>query len=399
MEQEKKVYRRGGSPVPRFAPGRPGALLLLFLGALFGFALVNLLWPKRTVSELENRRLAALPAFSAASLANGRFAGGLAGYMQDQVAGRDGLLWLESFVRAAGLQNAGEGGILLGKDGWMFTEQFTVSDSAKKQLERNLSAVEQFAAAQSVTFLLAPSAAVIYPEALPAGAPMIDESAMLDDIFARVGAAGANVLDLRDAFAAKKGEYLYYKTDHHWTTQGARLAYEQFCALRGLTPFDTATAQAIEVPDFYGTHYSPTRRWNVQPDTLTYYDLPCRQTVYEVKGEAQFGAGTEGPLMETEKLTGRDKYGAFLGGNNGYTVIKGSGRGSVLVIKDSYANCFVPFLTANYETVGVVDFRGYAYNPASLIEQQGYDEVLILYNFQTFIADTGVVNLIRPSTL
>ncbi len=399
MEEKKTVYRRTASPAGR--PERPGALLVLFCAMLFGFALLNLFWPKRQVSELENRRLAGAPAFSAANLSNGRWTAGLGSYMQDQVPGRDALLWLESAARAVGLQQAGEGGILLGRDGWMFTEQFAVSDTVTGQLERNLAAVEQFTAQQAVpvTFLLAPSAAVIYPEMLPAGAPMIDEGAMLDDIFAHVQAAGASVLDLRGEFTANKADYLYYKTDHHWTTQGAYLAYRQFCALRGLAPFDADAAQRVEVPGFYGTHYSATRRWNVQPDTLWYYPLPYQETVYEVTGEAQFTPKSTGPLVAEEKLAGRDKYGAFLGGNNGYTTIEGSGEGSILVVKDSYANCFVPFLTENYKKIGVVDFRGYSYGPDSLIRQEGYDEVLILYNFQTFIADTGVVNFARPSTL
>lgn len=394
QNEPKKVYRAK----PQKAE-KPGALLGLFLIALFSFTVINAVWPKRTASELENRRLAAFPTLTVDGLLSGKWGAAFGTWMQDQVAGRDGLLWLESAVRDIGLQRAEEGGILLGKDGWMFTKQF--DPAAGTNLARNVGAVCDFAGKHpgKVTFLLAPSAAVTYPEELPLAAPMVDENAALDGIFAQVQDAGANVLDLRGTFAAHKDEYLYYKTDHHWTTLGAYRAYEQFCALRGLKPFDAAAAESRTVPDFYGTHYSSTRRWNVRTDTITWYPLDNAMTVYKVNGEADFSPASTGPMVDESKLQTRDKYAAFLGGNNGYTTIEGGGKGSILVVKDSYANCFVPFLTANYQKIGVVDFRGYAYGLDSLIEKEGYDEVLILYNYQTFVADGDAVNFARPTTL
>ena len=376
--------------------------LLLILGAVgvFGFSLVNLVFPKRDQLELENRKAAQLPAFSVSALLDGSWQSGFARWMQDQFALRD--VWVNT-QRAADeivFQKVEEGGILLGKDHWMFTKLFTVDDATQKQLAKNVQAVSDFAAAHpgKVTFLLAPSASVIYPEELPTGAPMADENAMLDDIFTTVG-QNASVLDLRPTFTADKNEYLYFKTDHHWTPDGAYRAYQQFCTLKNLTPFDCNVYTKITVPDFYGTHYSATRRWNAQADSFSYYDLPNQMTVYKVNGEADYEpVKTEG-LMNLAKLDTRDKYGAFLDGNNGYSVIEGNGTGSILVVKDSYANSFIPYLTANYAKIGVVDFRGLAYGLDSTIEKEGYDQILILYNFQTFISDNKVIYLDRPTTL
>ena len=390
----KVVYRKekkSRSPYP-----------LLILGAVvvFGFSLVNLVFPKRDQLELENRKAAQLPAFSVSALLDGSWQSGFARWMQDQFALRD--VWVNT-QRAADeivFQKVEEGGILLGKDHWMFTKLFTVDDATQKQLAKNVQAVSAFAAAHpgKVTFLLAPSASVIYPEELPTGAPMADENAMLDDIFTTVGQS-ASVLDLRPTFTADKNEYLYFKTDHHWTPDGAYRAYQQFCTLKNLTPFDCNVYTKITVPDFYGTHYSATRRWNAQADSFSYYDLPNQMTVYKVNGEADYEpVKTEG-LMNLAKLDTRDKYGAFLDGNNGYSVIEGNGTGSILVVKDSYANSFIPYLTANYAKIGVVDFRGLAYGLDSTIEKEGYDQILILYNFQTFISDNKVIYLDRPTTL
>lgn len=389
----KVVYRKSGrrAGVPLLAAS---ALLLL------GLAIANLVWPKRDMIELENRKAAQFPAFSVEALLDGRWQSGFARWMQDQFLLRDAWINTQRAADEIVFQKAEEGGILLGKDQWMFTKLFTIDDATRQQTAKNVQAVAEFAARYpgKVTFLLAPSASVIYPEALPAGAPMADENALLDDIFAQVGESAA-VIDLREPFTARRDEYLYFKTDHHWTTNGAYRAYEQFCALKGLTPFDRDVHEAVTVEDFQGTHYSATRLWNVENDTITYYPLPNQMTIYNITGEAQYEPMTTENLINTDKFATRDKYAAFLDGNNGYSVIEGDGEGSILVVKDSYANSFIPYLTANYEKIGVVDFRNFKYGLDSTIEREGYDEVLILYNFQTFIADTDLIYISRPTTL
>lgn len=389
----KVVYRKSGrrAGVPLLAAS---ALLLL------GLAIANLVWPKRDMIELENRKAAQFPAFSVEALLDGRWQSGFARWMQDQFLLRDAWINTQRAADEIVFQKAEEGGILLGKDQWMFTKLFTIDDATRQQTAKNVQAVAEFAARYpgKVTFLLAPSASVIYPEALPAGAPMADENALLDDIFAQVGESAA-VIDLREPFTARRDEYLYFKTDHHWTTNGAYRAYEQFCALKGLTPFDRDAHEAVTVEDFQGTHYSATRLWDVENDTITYYPLPNQMTIYNITGEAQYEPMTTENLINTDKFATRDKYAAFLDGNNGYSVIEGDGEGSILVVKDSYANSFIPYLTANYEKIGVVDFRNFKYGLDSTIEREGYDEVLILYNFQTFIADTDLIYISRPTTL
>ncbi len=389
----KVVYRKSGrrAGVPLLAAS---ALLLL------GLAIANLVWPKRDMIELENRKAAQFPAFSIEALLDGRWQSGFARWMQDQFLLRDAWINTQRAADEIVFQKAEEGGILLGKDQWMFTKLFTIDDATRQQTAKNVQAVAEFAARYpgKVTFLLAPSASVIYPEALPAGAPMADENALLDDIFAQVGESAA-VIDLREPFTARRDEYLYFKTDHHWTTNGAYRAYEQFCALKGLTPFDRDAHEAVTVEGFQGTHYSATRLWNVENDTITYYPLPNQMTIYNITGEAQYEPMTTENLINTDKFATRDKYAAFLDGNNGYSVIEGDGEGSILVVKDSYANSFIPYLTANYEKIGVVDFRNFKYGLDSTIEREGYDEVLILYNFQTFIADTDLIYISRPTTL
>ena len=393
--KDKRVYRKPG----RSQRPRQGAVLAMFGLFIVGFSLFNVIAPKRVTSELENRRLAQMPAFRWEALLDGSWFDDFATYLQDQVAFRDSWINLESAVNNILFAKVEENDILLGKDGWMFSKLFA-SEDEHTQLQTNTAAVAEFAARYPgrVTFLLAPSASVIYPEMLPLGAPMVDENAMLDEIFATVGSA-AEVIDLRQTFTDAKDQYLYFKTDHHWTPQGAYLAYEQFCQRKGLTPFDCSAHESVTIPDFYGTHYSAARRWNVQPDSITYYPLDNPMTVYQIDSEAQYTPLYTEPMINTEKFATRDKYAAFLDGNNGYSVIEGNGEGSILVVKDSYANSFVPYLTVNYAKIGVVDLRNFNYGLDSTIEAEGYDQILVLYNFQTFIADNRVVYINRPTTL
>ena len=124
---EKYVHRRSDRHLPPVS-------LIVFAALLCGFALVNLFWPKRENSELENRKLAQMPVFSVKTLLNGKWQDDFSTYLQDQVALRDGWINLESAVNALAFGKTEESGILNGKDGWMFTKLFTVSTDTEKQL-------------------------------------------------------------------------------------------------------------------------------------------------------------------------------------------------------------------------------------------------------------------------
>ena len=369
--------------------------LVLFFVFIFGFMLCDLINPDRESSELENKSLQQRPAFSIASLIKNEWTAKYGDYVKDQVFLKDGLISLHSRFESVFFQKTENNGMLVGDNKMLFTKMYALKSSEETLLPRNIKAVQDFAGRHpgQVTFLLAPSASLIYEDEVPFFAPMLDENAYLDDIFAQTDAA--TILDLRELFSANKDQYLYYNTDHHWTTDGAYLAYQEFCRQQGLTPFDTAAHQAVEVEKFYGTSYSSSRYWNAQPDTITYYALPNPLTVWNVSPTGQLSQLSTGDMYDYSKFEVYDKYAAFMRGNNGYSTIEGDGEGSILVIKDSYANCFIPFLTANYEKIGVVDLRNYNLSVDRLMESEGYEKVLLLYNFQSFKADTRLPSLNR----
>ena len=383
MQQHKRRRKGGLIHYP---------VLILFSVFFVGMFLLDCVTPDRTVSELENTTLTQRPKVTAQILSSAglnRFFNDYTQYTKDQIPGRDAWISLQSFVETALLQKTQSGGILLGDKGQMFDRTYGLVSSEERTLPRNIAAVASLAARcpGKVYVMVAPAASSIYPERVPAHAPLLQEESYLGQIQAAVEQAGGVYLPLEDALSAHKDEYIYYRTDHHWTTQGAYYAYSELCSALGLEPFDRAAHTAVDVPDFYGTFYSRARTWNAQPDTLTYYDLDNPLTIYTVTGPGMPTEGQTTGLYDLDKLDVYDKYAAFLHGNNGLSRVEGDGEGRILVIKDSYANSFVPFLTANYAQIDVVDLRNYNYGLDALIAENGYDQILVLYSFDSFKSD------------
>ena len=383
MQQHKRRRKGGLIHYP---------VLILFSVFFVGMFLLDCVTPDRTVSELENTTLTQRPKVTAQILSSAglnRFFNDYTQYTKDQIPGRDAWISLQSFVETALLQKTQSGGILLGDKGQMFDRTYGLVSSEERTLPRNIAAVASLAARcpGKVYVMVAPAASSIYPERVPAHAPLLQEESYLSQIQAAVEQAGGVYLPLEDALSAHKDEYIYYRTDHHWTTQGAYYAYSELCGALGLEPFDRAAHTAVDVPDFYGTFYSRARTWNAQPDTLTYYDLDNPLTIYTVTGPGMPTEGQTTGLYDLDKLDVYDKYAAFLHGNNGLSRVEGDGEGRILVIKDSYANSFVPFLTANYAQIDVVDLRNYNYGLDALIAENGYDQILVLYSFDSFKSD------------
>lgn len=385
----EKHTRKSGSPAL-------GIVLVVLLGIL---GIVTLLFPGPELLELENRLAASWRQPSLESVMDGKWMGEVERFLKDRFPLRTQMIGAACFVDEAMLGQREHSGILIGADGHMYTRRFSWSEEEEKQLNKNIEAVRTLGQAYPglVTAMIVPPASIIEPELLPAHAPQVDENELFTQIVDRL-AEDTSVLDLREAFTQQKDRQLYYRTDHHWTTEGALLAYEVYCDGINLQPIFPEKASGIEVSPFLGTHYASTRLWNVKPDVLSYFPTTATMEIYEIVGELDMTPGTPQLLMNEDKLSTYDKYSAFLDGNHGFTRIQGKGTGRVLLVKDSYGNCFAPFLVENYAQIDVIDYRSYPYGLASLQEEYNYDQILILYCFQSFVSDTRIVFMNRPST-
>ena len=366
-------------------------VLILFSVFFVGVFVLDWLTPDRKISELENTTLTQRPAVTAQILtAKGlnSFFSSYTQYTKDQIPGRDKWISLQSFVETALFQKTQSGGVLLGSQGQMFNRTFGWCPARKRPSPEY--------GGGGLPGLPLPRQAICHggarrlgdlPRAGAGSSPPAGRKRLSESDPAGGGAGRRHLCAVEDTLASHKDEYIYYRTDHHWTTLGAWYAYSQLCDLLGLTPFDLSSHQAVEVENFYGTFYSRARTWNAQPDTLTYYDLDNPLTIYTVTGPGMPEAGQTTGLYDLDKLQVYDKYAAFLHGNNGLSRVEGDGQGRILVIKDSYANSFVPFLTANYAEIDVVDLRNYNYGLDALIADNDYDQILVLYSFDSFKSD------------
>lgn len=370
-------------------------LLTLFI---FLVTIADIAAPDKKISEIENKVLSHIPAISTASIMNGSWMKDYGTYVQDQFLLRDTWITVHSVLETEVLRKVETGGILLDtKSAMQYPRFFSLTDSETLQWEKNSAAFASFCGKhENITVMFVPSASQLKKTPLPAGAPSIDENALMDSLFRKLPGK-TRIVDLRNTLGNPSSSAQYfYRNDHHWTTDGAEMAYRAYYGEKAVIP-DVSLRH--EQPGFMGTSYSKSRWVRAQSDSLVWYDVPAEMTIYQTEGENRFSEKSHGGLYEPDALASYDKYAFFLHGNNGYSRISGNGEGKILLIKDSFANCFVPFLTGNYEIIDVIDLRNYQYSPDSLIESEKYDDILILYGMQTLFTDTSIINLNRPSVI
>ncbi|MDR2088314.1 MAG: hypothetical protein LBP73_03045 [Clostridiales Family XIII bacterium] len=367
---------------------RSGLTAAAFAAVLFSFAICGLAAPQRTLSAVENRELAAPPALSAKAVFSGRFAEDLDKYLLDHFPLRDAWAGLAGAADFA-MGRKDNGRVYFGADGWLFAMDsidFGLLDANLGHIRDFIGAVSEEYPDVAFSALPVPASWSVARDMLPAFAPAGDEDAAMSRIgealegFARVCDPGE---DLEDAFRA--GTQVYYRTDHHWTTRGAYIAYRAWAERCGLTPSPESDFAVRVVSDaFYGVNASKAGLpWTV-PDRMEAFERkdapPLRMTVESAKdgGETRVSDGLYAP----EFLAERDKYAYFLGGNNAVVTIDtglANGR-TLLLLKDSFAHCFAPFLTAHFERVILVDPRYHRDGLARFFRENDITDLLFLYS-------------------
>ncbi len=360
----------------------PFSVFVLFLCLGLTLSLYSLFRPARSFSERENRMLKTLPGFSLQALIDGSFADGVEDAFSDQFVGRD--LWTSlnlMIKRITGQQE--NGGVYLGKNGQMYLIPEPADEAGMK---RNLDAVnafaEQFPEVRSC-FCVVPNAVCVQPQNLPAGAPVPDQRALIDGIGGRLSDR-ITFVDVCDCLAQHSEEYLYYRTDHHWTSLGARTAFAKISEAMGIEGEMQYKTQTV--PDaFYGTLSSKSGSRGAK-DAVELY-LPETDVIYYVS----YNDGSEkaSSMYVPDAMSSGDQYAVFFGGNHprvDLVTTADTGR-KLLVFKDSYFNCLAQFLWPHFDSIIVIDPRYYYESAADIIRQEGITDVLYLYNADTFGTD------------
>lgn len=362
-------------------------IFILFLVLIVGG---NLITKDKTFSETENRMLATKPKFTVDRLLEGRFTSKFEDYVVDQFIGRDFFTNVKMNVDKL-LGKKESNGVFLGKDGYLI-ENFDKPN--EEAVAENLQAINNFSDRYKNVkqyMLISPTAVSILKSKLPMHAPVIDQEAYLQSYKDKLPAS-VNFVDNYKTMYDHRNEYIYYKTDHHWTSLGAFYSYKELAKAMGLneTPDDYYKEQLVS-NDFFGALSSKSGYDVKEGDKVSVY-LPANEDAENVVVNYVEEQEKTATLYSSEALEQKDNYEVFLKGNHPLVKIKTDAKNNrtLLIFKDSYSNSFIPFLVKDFSNIIVVDPRYYYEDIDKLMEQESVDDVLYLYNANTFFNDTSL---------
>ena len=361
---------------------------IVFLCLIVLTGAVHLIVPDKTYSETEKRALASFPTANLRTAAGGEFMSRAEEYASDQFPLRD--VWMRMKTNLMLLFGETESpGVYYCRDGSLI-EPFEGYD--KDKLKETANAVNSLAESggfRQTVFLLIPTAVSLVPEQLPAYARTASEREMTEN-FAELLSDTVSVPDVLPVLQEmkEKGERVNYLTDHHWTTPAA---YRVFQSLADGFGWKDAEYEAVTVSSrFQGSLVSKSGFTPKQLDQIIAYDRVDSELTTLV---IHSGSGTSASgFYDFEALQSSNQYEFFLGGNEPLITVQTTAdtEDTLLVFKDSYANCFLPFLAESYKIITIVDPRYYTDTLDALFLQNQYTDVLFLYNVQTLAADESL---------
>ena len=228
------------------------------------------------------------------------------------------------------------------------------------------------------------------------------QKAMIEHCYASMD-AGIVTVDAYSGLREHADEYIYFRTDHHWTQLGAYYAYQKFCEAAGFEAVALDRFQTGVYENFVGSMYTFTKGYPQSetlynnPDTLTYY-LPIYETHAKYYADASLQNGVAVSVVYTQlPESTTNKYLCYIGGDTPVCVIESAAEGGTcIVLKESYGNAFVPFLTSHYSKIIVIDPREFnrdgkpSLDLASFAAEQGIDDLIVI-NYPYMINNTSYI--------
>ena len=362
---------------------------IIFILTLFLFLIINVIVPDREKSVQENRMLATKPKFRLSTLISGDYDEKFEAYMDDQFVGRDMWRKLKVTVDRIGGSRL-ENGVYIGKNGQLL-EQIEVADET--HLAANIKAIKSFSESQSkipVRMMLVPDAANVLNHSLPALAKPEDQTQMFSMVRKDLGDS-VEWIDVSTELNKHKTEKIYYKTDHHWTTLGAFYAFQAAAPSLGIDGDLSGKYVSYAVSDSFSGMLASKSGVNLgEKEQIDIY-VPTEEDTDLIVDYVDEGKRSTS-LYDSSKLKEKDQYTVFLGGNSSLLDIRtvSTSTKRLLLVKDSFANSFIPFLTPYYREIVVVDPRYYSGTINDLMDSYRISEVLFLYSGNTFFKDNNI---------
>ena len=363
----------------------------LSLAAIFLISLLNIVLPDRKYSENENRALAGRPEFTLKALASGAYFKDFDSYYADQFLARDNFIKVRTFGRR--LTGAKEiGGVYLGRNGYLLGKPETPDAEAEKTTAKAMNDFARRHNGVAMRALIIPDAANILKKKVPQNAPVRDQISDIRQF--EKGLRGITCVDGITPLQKNSDKALFYKTDHHWTTQGALTVFQGTAKALGISKPEKTYKKYLVSNSFYGTLASKTGcfDWADEIEVAVPKKSPVSYVVYYPDTKKKSPS-----MFMSSELKKKDQYLVFFGGNHALVDIRTTGDASktLLVFKDSYANSFIPFLYPYYGHIIMIDPRYYYDNVETLMKSSGVTDVLFLYSADTLVKDTNLADVLN----
>lgn len=364
----------------------------MFLFIIFVVFIGNLVVSDKNFSEMENRTLVQKPKLSVKSIVSGEYTEQYEKYISDQVILKDNFMITKTIFNLLLGQKNQNGVTLIGKK---LIQDFRYD---KENFNKNISHINSFCNSLDVKCNFV---------AIPNAIGMINNEQR--DIMNNLEVFGnVNYINLFETLFSHKNEYIYYNTDHHWTSLGAKYAYEKIST----TPPTTSSNKKVDVEpiivsnNFLGSLYSkmPLAKpqshnerseiinWQV-PDSIIKYDMDKLVKKIYIAGTNVYSNS----LYFKKNLKKKDQYLYFLDGNHALIKIdtKSDIDKKILILKDSYSNSLIQFFVQDYNQIEVLDLRYLNIDIKDYVKNNNFDEVFLIYNLDFLNNDTNFYKLTK----
>ena len=349
--------------------------------------------PDKAMSENENRMLQQKPKLTLSAIADGSYMKKYETYLTDQFPGRDGLISFHSFL-ATLLGHREENGVLMGKHGFLFEQQTPLNE---EQLQKTTDAINTFIGqhrhAQSA-MILAPNSSYVLRKYLPYHYKMDDQKEQLSAVKAKLSGDKFNWISVLKSYEkAEDPAALYYRTDHHWTTDAALRAFLSLSSKWELGAKEKSFTMVPVADRFSGTLAASYGDRKIR-DVIKVCIPNKSEGTYAVHYESQNKVAPS--VFDRTKLEQKNQYEVFLGGNFDKIVIQtlAQTEDTLLLFKDSYANCLIPMLTPYFSKIVIIDPRYFSDSLQNVTDDNEFTHILFVYNLNTFLADKSLAGVL-----
>lgn len=361
------------------------AVLVCFIVIVFDILFLTM--DTRVFSENENRYLTLFPKFKISNVLDGKYMNNLTEYVKDQFPYRDFLMGIKTKIDKLMLKTE-INDVYLGKENYLI-DKYTELKNKNKIINifnnfNNNTEIDMYLA-------LVPTSISVNDNKLPIFSVNDNQLNDIDYIYKGLNFTAISLYDTLKINNIKSD--MFYHLDHHWTSDGAYVAYKSIINKLGFNYIDKSAFDIKVVSDkFYGTLYSKTSDYDRKPDSIKLYFYNNDLDVYYADKNINSKS-----LYDYSFLTLKDKYSVFLGGNHSLTIITNNDivtEDELIVVKDSYANSLIPFLINHYKKIHVIDPRYYNKCISDYIkENPNIVSGLILYNINTIENDLGIYTI------